>query len=242
MLVWAFGRCPSVNLDLLDGDVLVAYHNIKRISNLTQLLTVVHVVGTHLPLVHNEVDKRRAMQLTGWLAWVRHYVVQHHEVVWIGWQQCGKECLFVLHLVATAAEVALNEDVCRGMPWLISHCIGIGILLWCAVIAAYEVAVINVKRVNAIAFEDDVLASAADDECLQTCLMLSVLGTDDRRESTIAVAGHVELVENEVHGNHGALGGACHLYIIYSNLCVGTFLGTCQADGLLSRELENHGQ
>ena len=64
MLVRALRRCPSVNLDLLDGDILVSIHHVKGIGNLTKLTIVVHIVGLHLPAVHHESDEGSAMQVT----------------------------------------------------------------------------------------------------------------------------------------------------------------------------------
>ena len=56
VLVGALGRCPAVNLNGVHGDILVGHHDVERVGNLTQLAAVVHVVGLHLPAVHDEGD------------------------------------------------------------------------------------------------------------------------------------------------------------------------------------------
>ena len=55
-------------------------------------------------------------------------------------------------------------------------------------------------------------------------------------EGAVAVAGHVELVEDEVHRDERLLVGVRHLEVLYGNLCVGTLLQTCQLDGLLGSQ------
>ena len=51
-----------MNLDLADRDIGIGYHHVEGVGDLTELATVVHVVGLHLPLVHDEGDIGCAMQ------------------------------------------------------------------------------------------------------------------------------------------------------------------------------------
>ena len=148
-----------------------------------------------------------------------HHVSQHDEVVGVGRQQPLEECLLVLHAVATSAEVALYVDTGIAEPRLVLHGVAVVVGLRRAVLSAQVDAVVGIEWVDAVALEYDVLSAAADDEGLHALLVLSVGRAYDGSESTVAVAGHVERVEDEVHGDKGALGTACHVDVLYAEFC-----------------------
>ena len=69
-----------------------------------------------------------------------------------------------------------------------------------------------------------------------------VLADNDRCKGTIAVGGHIKLVEDEVHREDGATSGLCHVDIGDGNLGVGSALLACQTDGLLCSKVGRQGK
>ena len=108
------------------------------------------------------------MQLAHGLVGIGLLAGQLDEFPRIRRQEVGDEGLVVLQLVAASAEIALHIDIGAIVPRLALHSIGIGIGLRLAILTADILAVGSIEIVDAIALEDDILASAADDERLQT--------------------------------------------------------------------------
>ena len=176
------------------------------------------------------------MELTHGLVGVRLLVGQPNQLPGVGRQQAGDEGLVVLHLVAASAEVALHIDVGSPVPGQRGDGIAVGVGLRRVVLTADDFAVLGIQLVDAVTLEDDVLAAAGDDEGLHALLLIAVGRADDGREGAIAVGGHVELVEDEVHGEQGRGGCVGHVDVHHRDLRVGTGLLAGETDGLLGTD------
>ena len=157
-------RCPAVNLNLTHGDVRIGHHHVEGVGDLTDLTTVIHIVGLHLPLVDHEGDIGGAMQFDILLHVGRHDIHIIDEFIRIGGQETGDVGLFGLHLVATATEVALHIDIGTVVPGLAIHGIGILIRLWLAFLTAHLHIIISIERIDAVALKDNLLGATRDEQ------------------------------------------------------------------------------
>ena len=152
------------------------------------------------------------MQVTFLLGRSGHHIGEGNELVGIKILDGEEVGLFEFHLVATAAEVALHDDLSITVPGLTLHRIGIIIGLRCIVVTAYLDIVVSIKGINAITLEHDVLSTSRHDECLKALTQCRVfLVDDDRSERTVAIRRHLQLVKNEIEREHGTVVGRSHL-------------------------------